>query len=97
MTENIDPKTIMKKGLKNCVILAGISQPNMKRSTFLSANKVNDVPACSKQAQKAILITIKIINAIILSFHIAVPSCLSSFIPAIIIDIDIPMNKVSKI
>ena len=56
ITENIEPNNIIKNGLKNWVILAGISQPKINLSTFLSAKRVKDVPACSKQAQNEMLI-----------------------------------------
>ena len=94
--ENIEPKTMIKNGLKNCVILAGISQPNIIRSTFLSANKVSDVPACSKHAQNEMLMIIKIMRAIIRSFHIPTPVDSSSLIPDLINDTDIKINNPSK-
>ena len=42
----------MKNGLKNWVMVAGISQLPTIRFTFSFANSVKDVPACSKAAQK---------------------------------------------
>ena len=61
-----EPNKMMNAGLKNCVIDAGMVQPKISRLTFLSANKVSDVPACSKHAQNTILISMKMTNAIIL-------------------------------
>ena len=69
--ENSEPKVMMKNGLKNCVIAGGISQ-SMKpiyRFTFPSANSVKEVPACSKAAQKMMLMTIMMVNAIIRSLQ----------------------------
>ena len=70
ITEKIDPNMIINAGSKNWVMEAGIVQSPSDRSTFLSANNVKDVPACSKQAQKVILINMKITRAIILSLQI---------------------------
>ena len=88
---------MMKNGLKNCVTLAGISQPNIIRSTFLSANKVSDVPACSKQAQNEIFMIIKMIKQ---SFYLSTSqhlADLSSLIPDLINETDIKINNPSKI
>ena len=87
----------MNAGLKNCVIDAGISHPSIILSTFRSANKVNEVPACSKQAQKLILIIIKITKAIIRSLQIDTFLAASSFAPAEIMEKEINKNKPTRI
>ena len=52
--EHIDPNKIIINGLKNCVILAGISHPNIILSTFLSAKRVNAVPEAIKKDDLAL-------------------------------------------
>ena len=64
---------MMKAGLKNCVIEAGMVHPRISRLTLRSANSVNEVPACSKHAQNTVLMIMKMIRAIMRSRHI-VPS-----------------------
>ena len=76
--ENINFETFNKlkkinKGLKNWVVAEPISHPKISLSTFLSAKSVNEVPACSKQAQKTMLKNIKIIKTSILSLRTLSP------------------------
>ena len=51
---NGSAKMITNKPLKFCTILGGIFQPSIRVSVWLSAIKVNELPACSKAAQKKI-------------------------------------------
>ena len=50
-------------------MVAGISQLPTIRFTFSLANSVNEVPACSKAAQKMMLMTIIMVKAIIRSLQ----------------------------
>ena len=69
ITEKMDPKMMMNAGLKNCVMDAGMVQPKISRLTLRSAKRVRDVPACSKQAQNTMLMTMKMTKAIMRSRH----------------------------
>ena len=64
ITEKMEPKMMMKAGLKTGSLTQALSTPRF-RLTFRSANRVSEVPACSKHAQKTVLMIIKMMSAII--------------------------------
>ena len=65
--KKMEPKSMIKNGLKNWVFPAVISNPNKLLLTLVSAKTVNDVPACSNNAQKTMFKIHRMINKIILS------------------------------